>query len=696
MSKRHSKLHLLLLQFQKNMRFDMPKKIKEFVSKKLNLKSIACILFSIIYFILFSCAVRKVGTNATVTLWAVLIYLVSIVAFFAVWNIIHARLAKKRGNEIEPILGNMTLDLMQNMNMPVIISDMDGKIIWFNKSFVTVSNSKNAYFGKNISQIGSHSLSDILNGDPSDGIDTVAFDNFYSVKGYPVHTPAKDYCITVWNNTNALNMAYKQLDDENTLVAYIMIDNLDELLQHIQEKYREIANDIASILKEWADSANGILKEFQRDKYIFIFHEKHLKDFIASKFSILDKIRDVRVGNVSLPVTVSIGIASSGKTLSEREKDAQAALDMALQRGGDQAVVKDDFDMKFYGGRTQSVQKRTKVRSRVTANELLSLMADSTNVLVMGHFNPDFDCFGACIGIARIAMFCGTPVNIIVDTDDKNLSKCFGHVADLPEYDHMFTDSHSALDLINHGTLLVIADVNNSKQFEAPEVAEIVEKIVYIDHHRKTAEFKTKPAIAYIEPSASSTCELVAELLEQTLSAGMLPHEEADLLLAGIILDTKQFTKNTGVRTFSAGYYLQNEGANPQKVQVLFKADLDDLKREARFESNVKIYRQTFAITTNALDESFESSPADRIAAAKAADKLLSIDGVSASFAICRIDNTVHISARSTGKVNVQVILEKLNGGGHFDSAATQLKDMSVKDALVMLKGAIDSYLEDK
>ncbi len=675
----------------------MLKNIKEKLHNKLLWKFTASVAVAVLYIIGFSLTVNAESANLFkkgVTTSAA--YIITLIVVFAVWDIIEKRIYRNRGVEIDPLLGNMTLDVLPKLYMPVVISDMNGKIIWFNKAFTILSGSKSGYYGKNIDQICPNTLNDIINAEESEeGLSTIAFNQFYNVKAYPVKTSSNHYCITVWNNKNELNEAYKELTNENTLIAYIMIDNLDELLQHIQEKYREVSNEVATLLREWAESVDGILKEFQRDKFIFVFKERYLEDFINSKFSILDKIRDVRVGSGSLPVTISIGLSCVGNTLAEKEKEAQSALDMALQRGGDQAVIKTEHDMNIYGGRTQSVQKRTKVRSRVTANELISLMAESSNVLIMGHTNPDFDCFGSCIGMARMAIFCGTPVNIIVDTEDRNIAKCFDLLKDLPEYNYMFIGKDEALDRINHDTLLCICDVNNQKQFEAPEVAENVERIVYVDHHRKTAEFKIKPQIAYIEPSASSASELVAEFLEQTLSAGMLPHEEASLLLAGIMLDTKQFSKNTGVRTFSAGYYLQNEGASPRKIQELFKSNLDDLKREAKFETNVKIYRDMFAITTNTLKDVASSDPSDRVAAAKAADKLLTVDGVLASFAICKIENTVHISARSTGKINVQMIIEKLGGGGHFDAAATQIKDVSVNEAFTQLKEAIDEYADN-
>lgn len=675
----------------------MLKYLQEKLHNKSFWKRLIPVIVAVLFIAGYSLYTRTKGGSIRGGIFASIAYLLTLITIYLVWYLVERKIFGTTHGEIDPLLENITLDILPKLYMPIIISDMSGKIIWFNKAFCTMSGTKNGYYGKNIDQVCRNSLDDIINAQENeDGLDTVAFDKFYRVKAYTMRTANnKNFCVTVWNSRNELNEAYNVIKDENTLVAYIMIDNLDDLLQHIQEKYREVSNDVATILNEWAESVDGIIKEFQRDKYIFIFKEKYLHDFIASKFSILDKVRDVRVGNGSLPVTISIGISCGGESLVEKAKDAQAALDMALQRGGDQAVIKTDNDMDIYGGRTQSVQKRTKVRSRVTANELIALMSESSNVLIMGHVNPDFDAFGSCVGVARMAMFCGTPVNIIADREDKTITKCFDFLKDLPEYDQMFIGSHEALDLINHDTLLCICDVNNQRQLMAPEVAENVERVVYIDHHRKTAEFKIKPLITYIEPSASSASELVAEFLEQTLSAGMLPHEEASLLLAGIMLDTKHFSKNTGVRTFSAGFYLQNEGANPQKIQELFKSDLDDLRREAKFETNVKIYLNKYAIATNTLKDNSSSDISDRVAAAKAADKLLTVDGVMASFAICKIENTVYISARSTGKVNVQLILEKLGGGGHFDMAATQLKDTSVNDALTMVKNAIDEYTKE-
>jgi len=383
-------------------------------------------------------------------------------------------------------------------------------------------------------------------------------------------------------------------------------------------------------------------------------------------------------------------VANIRGEFAEKERAAAAALDMALQRGGDQVVVKGENGIEFYGGRTKTVQKRTKVRARVIANELIMHISRASNVLVMGHRYADFDSFGACVGVARLAMFCGIPVNIVTDLRDPNLEGCRRILRGAAEYEDVLVDTQDAMEQIGANTLLVIVDVNNAAMYESGELAQNVENIVIIDHHRKTAEFERAPLISYIEPSAAAACELVSEMLEQVLPDDLLLPAEANLMYAGILVDTKQFTKNTGSRTFSAALYLRDHGASPVQVQELFKTDLDDFIREAKFRSNVVIYR---GVTAIALGDG-EGDAGDRITAAKAADKLLTVSGVQASFALIRIGDVVHISARSTDAVNVQIILEKLRGGGHFDAAGAQVEGTTLQGALVQLKEAIDAYFD--
>ncbi len=594
--------------------------------------------------------------------------------------------------ESDSFLGNMTLELIVKMPYPVIICNAAGNIIWNNSAFSQRLGKRNIT-GTRFETFSGVSLTDIRSAGQDGGVPVTVGDGSYSVRCYAVSSKSKRYYLTLWEDRTELENAVRTMNEEDTTVAYVMADNLEELAQYAKESTRAAANELERLLKEWAASAGGILKEYQSDRYIFLFRAAEMADFIEKKFDILDRIREIRVGESSLSVTVSMGIAQISGSLADKERVAAEALDMALQRGGDQAVVKSPKGLEFFGGKTQTVQKRTKVRARVIANELASDISKSSNVLIMGHRAADFDCIGACLGVARLAAFCGVRFHIICNYKDPNFSKCYNRIRQLEEYRDgtVFVNAAEAQELIESRTLTVIVDVNNKMQLEAPAVAEISRRTVYIDHHRKTAEFDEPPLISYIEPSASSTCELVSEILEQSIPSGTLLKEEADIMYAGILLDTKQFTRNSGVRTFSAALYLRGEGASPADAQTLFKSCLEDFISEARFESNVVIYRRALAISCN--DEEGNSS-SDRIAAAKAADKLLTVEGVKASFALCRIADKIHISARSSGEINVQLILEKLEGGGHFDSAATQLPG-TMSEALTRLKGAIDEYFAE-
>lgn len=667
----------------------MLKKLKELLTDHFYWRLLLNIVITMVFFgIYIALSGRENIDRIQLGVIIIIIYAAVIVAISIGRRLASRRFDAVTVSDMGSPLGSITLDVMSRLRQPVLICDESGKIIWYNREITHRVGRRETLYGKNIDIISDISPAEIT----ADGVDIVAFGTTFGVNGYKITAQSKNYLLTLWYDKTELVEAYRRIADETAVVAYIMVDNLEELMQYVQEKYRTASSEIESVLKAWADSVQGILKEYERDRYFFIFDACHLEQFISERFDILDRVRDIRVGESSLPVTVSIGISGSVGSYSEKERAARAALDMGLQRGGDQVVVNTETGMEFYGGRTKTVHKRTKVRARVVANELAVLMSGSSNTLLMGHRNMDFDALGACVGLARLALFCGVKVNIIANEKDPNLKKCFDKLKNLPEYRNMFVGAIEAQDMLTSETLLVIADVNNKTQFEAPDVAENAFKTVIVDHHRKTAEFKNQPAIAYIEPSASSACELVAEILEQAMPSGNLAKHEADIMFAGILLDTKQFTRNTGTRTFSAALYLRGEGANPADAQTLFKTNLDSIIREAKFTTNVYIYRGLIAIAVNDGDDNTMS---DRIAGAKAADKLLTVDGVAASFALCSIEDTVYISARSSGVINVQLIIEKIGGGGHFDAAATQLQGEGMTEALTRLKVTIDEYLKE-
>ena len=597
---------------------------------------------------------------------------------------------RQRDNS-EPFFGGLSLTAISRQNTPILICDENEVIRWMNPAFLAV------LAGKDLRGERMHTLLprplNLLEKSP-DGVECTLGERTFRVTAFRCHSDDRDVYVTVWDELTELHALEARRKAEQTLVAYITIDNLEELMQFVQGNYRSVASQVNTVLEEWCASVGGVLNEYSRDKYMFFYRASHFKTFSESKFSVLDRVREIRVGESNTPVTISIGTALMDGTLSEKAAAASAALEMALQRGGDQAVVKDGSAIHFYGGVTKSFQKRTKVRARVVASGLAELLKTAPSVLIMGHRFADFDAFGACVGLARFCLYHGAEkVNIVSNLRDASLAKCFEKAKRLPGFSEMFIDSFTAQDRLRSDTLLIIADVNNKTQFESAELVENASTVVYIDHHRQAEEFRVKPAIKYIEPTASSTCELVADMLEQSLPAGALAKDEADLMLAGIVLDTKKFAVNTGTKTFGAAQYLESEGASPIDVQELFAASRNDFVRESYFLADLRaIADDTVMIAISHRDD---NTAGDRIAAAKSADKLLSIDGVLASFAICVVDGAIRISGRSGGKINVQRIMEKLGGGGHFEAAATTMNDVTPDEAADILEKAVYEYLDE-
>lgn len=513
----------------------------------------------------------------------------------------------------------------------------------------------------------------------------------FIARSYPMTIKGSGCHMIVFDDITEQVALEEKIERENPVIAYIVIDNLEELAQYIHASYRAAANDVEAILKKWSVGLGGILREYDRDKYLLLISQEKLEECARAKFDILDAVRDVRLGDDNMSVTVSMGIFVGTGTLAEREMAATEALELALQRGGDQVALRRGTEMEYFGGRSKGQQKRTRVRSRVNATLLCAKIAESSNVLVMGHKNPDFDCIGACIGIARLAMFCGVPVKIVSDLNSENLHIVKRRFTRYDEYRDMFVDALAGLDMVRPNTLLVICDANNLSIVEAPEIPDNVERIAIIDHHRQTAKFDFEPLVNYIDPSASSACELVAEVLEQCIPNGSMLKDEATAMLAGIMLDTRNFSKETGTRTFSAALYLQNEGGRSEAARKYFDENLEEFLAEARFSNDIEIYRNTIAITRS---NGSGNEQYDRVAASKAADRLLAVRQVEASFALVQTGNIIRISGRSSGKLNVQLILERLGGGGHFDAAGAAVEGVMDK-ACELLKSAIDGYLND-
>ncbi len=605
------------------------------------------------------------------------------IAFIGVRRVAKSRIYPTKS--IHGLLGEEGSVVFKNSKLPTIIFDLHGTILWYNDSMRSTLDRYTNYIGRNIKEILSIDMNELEEG----GHRTTVFDKVYSVEGFVISKKNNGLYLAQLSDVTEIANLETKYNEERVAVAYIAIDNVEDVLQYVHEKLSDAIISIEDKLKSWAASMNGVIKSYDNDKYILFFESKYLDMCIANRFDILDDIRDARVGD-GVSITVSIGVSRRRGTLLERELDARDAIDLALQRGGDQAVYKSEDETIYFGGRSKTVYKRSNVRSRTVANQLTALMSRSDNVIVMGHKYGDFDSFGASVGVARIAMLCGIKANIGVDLTDKNLRPCIEMMQKIDIYSQVFVDNATGLDLIGPDTLVVLVDHNSISRAQFSDIASKSGNLVIIDHHRKIDQPIDEIKLSYIDPSASSTCELVSEMLESTVSSQNLLKQEADIILAGILLDTKQFTRNTGTRTFGAAQYLRGAGANPTDVYNLFKAAPEDLSKEARFHTSIIMYKDSIALACceGDTDESY------RVIASKAADKMLTLRGVAAAFTLVRIGDQIHISGRSSGKVNVQLILEKLKGGGHFDVAGAQVVSDSINDVLEMLRKSIDEYLD--
>lgn len=613
---------------------------------------------------------------------AVLIYL-AFFAFFLYRRLMGAEAAENVNAVLER--GDMHA-LLAGLKSPAALVDAQERVLWYNDAFRQLCGEKDDLAGKAFRALCPPASAGMLFAQQEEPA-VLLNGRLYACRDIPL--PEEECRLTLLEDVTALHDYCRRTTEDQTAVAYVVIDNIEELLQYIQEKFRSAATEVEEILRNWAASMNGVIRSYEKDKYLMLFDYRHLKECVESRFSILDDIRSVRVGD-GMPVTVSVGVSCmTGTTLAFREQMAQAALDMALQRGGDQVVYRSDEGTEFYGGKTKAVHKRANVKARIIGSAILGLIGRADNVLIMGHRFGDYDSFGASVGMARLAMFEGVRVNIVVDRADFNLRPCFDRIAACEEYNDVFVSVNEAPALVRPGTLLIIVDVNNISNTACPRLYEMVETTVIVDHHTKSENKSKAPTLSYIEPSASSASEMVAEMLEQNMTTKRLLREEAELMLSGILLDTKQLTKSTGTRTFGAAQFLRGEGANPSETHELFKTDVSDMVKQARFMSHVLVYKDNLAIAV--CDGDTDASY--RVIAAKAADSLLAGKGINASFALVPIGGRVHISARSDGTVNVAKILEDLHGGGHFDAAGAQVEELSGEATVERLKQAIDKYI---
>ncbi|AJI22960.1 DHH family phosphoesterase [Priestia megaterium] len=485
----------------------------------------------------------------------------------------------------------------------------------------------------------------------------------------------------------------KLYEEERTSLGIIFLDNYDELTQGMDDQVKSNLNSqVTSMLNSWAQEYGIFIKRTSSEKFIAIMNEQILIHLERSKFSILDQVRE-ETSKQNIPLTLSIGIGASAADLPELGALAQSSLDLALGRGGDQVAIKQpNGKVKFFGGKTNPMEKRTRVRARVISHALKELITESGKVIIMGHKYPDMDAVGAAIGILKVAQVNQKDGFIVLDPDhiDTGVQRMLEEIKKKEGLWERFITPEEALNLVSDDTLLVVVDTHKPSLVIEERLLNRIENVVVIDHHRRGEDFIEDPLLVYMEPYASSTAELVTELLEYQPKRFKIDMLEATALLAGIIVDTKSFTLRTGSRTFDAASFLRSQGADTVLVQKFLKEDITQYVQRARFIEHAEIYTAGIAISRAEPNKMY-----DQVLIAQAADTLLSISGVVASFVISkRRDNLIGISARSLGDINVQVIMESLQGGGHLTNAATQLQDISLDEAEERLKQAIDEYLD--
>ncbi|MFJ7932206.1 DHH family phosphoesterase [Peribacillus sp. NPDC096622] len=484
----------------------------------------------------------------------------------------------------------------------------------------------------------------------------------------------------------------KLYEDERTAIAIILLDNYDDLTQGMDDQRKSSINSlVTSLLDKWARDNGVFFKRVSSERFIAVFNEHILQQLEKGKFSILDEIRET-TAKQNVPLTLSIGVGSAVSSLPELGTLAQSSLDLALGRGGDQVAIKQaNGKVKFYGGKTNPMEKRTRVRARVISHALKDIVLDSDKVIVMGHKNPDMDAIGSAIGILKVAQMNEREGYIVINTQqlDSSVLRLMEEIKNKEELYSRFITPDDAFEMITDETLLVVVDTHKPSMVIEERLLNRIDKVVVIDHHRRGEEFIKNSLLVYMEPYASSTAELVTELLEYQPKRSKIDMLESTALLAGIIVDTKSFTLRTGSRTFDAASYLRAHGADTVLVQKFLKEDVDTYIKRSKLIEEVIFYKKGIAIAAAKTDQVH-----NQVLIAQAADTLLTMDGVVASFVMAkRSDDTVGISARSLGDINVQVIMEMLNGGGHLTNAATQ-QVCSIDEAESRLKAAIDEYLE--
>ena len=634
-----------------------------------------------------------------------------VVTYFAGYAVVYFNTKPVIMNELVSFAtqyGQIQRRLLRDLDLPHALLDDQGKIIWTNKEFERLVHKEKGY-RKSITTLFPSMTRDRLPG--RSGETFVEMDVNFESRDFHVKArkislkemamnsdiiEAENYdgylvAIYLFDET-ALKIALREIDDQSLAVGLIYLDNYEEALESVEEVRRSLL--IALIdrkVNKYISALDGISKKLEKDKYLVIMRKKAVEQLKGDRFDLLEDVKTVNIGN-EMAVTLSVGMGLDGLTYAQNYEFARNAIDLALGRGGDQAVVKTPENVTYYGGKSQQVEKNTRVKARVKAQALREIITGKDRVIIMGHRMADIDSFGAAVGIYRIAVTLEKKAHIVINDVTTSIQPFVQLFKDNMDYEEdMIINSTIALELAGSNTVLVVVDVDKPSITECPELLKACKSIVVLDHHRRGAETIENATLSYVEAYASSACEMVSEILQYIGDNIRIKSDEADCMYSGIMIDTDNFMTKTGVRTFEAAAFLRRNGADVTRVRKLFREDANEYKARADTVSQAEIYRNAYAISICTSEDLHSPT----VVGAQAANELLNIRGVKASFVLTDYQNQVYVSARSIDEVNVQIIMERLGGGGHMNIAGCQMEDVSLMEAISIVKNTLDAMIQE-
>lgn len=607
--------------------------------------------------------------------------------------------------------GKVQKQLLREMELPLAVMDMEGHLLWANDEFVDIIKDEKAG-RRNISNVIPELSAELF---PNNELDeeihitlderkycavlrriTLEEDAEENAKGLgrDLEKLCDNGCLmTVYLHDETEILQYIQENhDQKMISGLIYIDNYEEALESMDEVKRSLLVALVDRkISKYMQNIDAILRKLEKDKYFFVFQQKYLPQLQNEKFSVLEDVRTVNIGN-EMAVTVSIGLGVNEDSYQGSAEYARAAIDLALGRGGDQAVVKEKEKISYYGGKSVQVEKNTRVKARVKAHALRELVEAKDEVVIMGHSVGDVDCFGAAVGVYRIAKTLGKRAYIVINEITASVRANVERFQNNPDYEEdLIINGAQAKEIVNNNTLLVVVDVNRPSYTECEELIQQTQTVVILDHHRRTGEAIDHAVLSYIEPYASSSCEMVAEILQYIDDGIKLKQAEADAMYAGIMIDTNNFLTKTGVRTFEAAAYLKRHGADVTRIRKGLRSDMEEYKIRAEAVKNTEVYLDCYAITVCAA----EGMNSPTVLGAQVANELLDISGIKASFVLTEFNEKIYISARSIDELNVQLVMERLGGGGHMSVAGAQLKDCTIEEAKDIVRKTLDEMKEE-